>query len=152
ARARFAPHVQGAWEAMAQASFDPEREIVLVAEGAEAASAGVAAPLRARVVVASRRADRVVPDVLLDGPALAVLPPRPPPGWPAPADGAPVSLRSANLLFCAAEVPAGHHQVAFEYHAPGARAGLALTAAGLAALGLLFARRRTGIADAEGLR
>src|SRR5262249_17800793 len=85
----FAPHVQGAWEAMAQASFDPEREIVLVAEGAEAASAGVAAPVRARMVVASRRADRVVLDVLLDEPAWAVLTEMRAPGWTSTVDGAP---------------------------------------------------------------
>jgi uncharacterized membrane protein YfhO len=93
------------------------------------------------MVVAGRRADRVVLDALVAEPAWAVLTEMGAPGWTAVVDGAAVPVRSADLLFCAAPLSAGHHRVVFEYRAPGARAGLALTVAGLAALGVLFATR-----------
>ncbi len=138
ARARLAPHSQGAWEVLADPSFDPEREIVLVGVPPAPASA----PVRGRLTVASRRADRVALDVSVETPAWAVLTEMHAPGWTATVDGAPAPVRSANLLFCAAEVPAGRHRVVFEYRAPGARLGLALSVSGLAALGVTLARRR----------
>jgi membrane protein YfhO len=153
ARARWAPHSQGAWEVMADPTFDPAREVVLVAAGGEAAGEpppAAGAPIAGRLVVAGRRADRVVLDALLTEPAWVVLTEMNAPGWTAVVDGAAVPARSADLLFCAAPLPAGHHRVVFEYRAPGARAGLALTVAGLAALGLLFATRGRRLPSPEG--
>src|SRR5262249_2941335 len=68
ARARFAPHPQGAWEEMADPSFDPAREVVLVAEGGERAMEArpaSGAAVAGRMVVAGRRPDRVSLDALL---------------------------------------------------------------------------------------
>ena len=146
ARARVSPHHPAALDVMASPSFDPSREVVLLGEAAGTPSG--AAPAAGRLTLASHRADRVAADVDLDGPAWLVLGEMNAPGWTATVDGAATPVRVADLLFSAAEIPAGRHRVVFEYHAPGARAGLAATLAALAALGFLFAtpgRRRAGL-------
>ena len=38
------------------------------------------------------------------------------PGWQVRIDGEPAPILRANVLFRGAEVPAGHHLVAFEFH------------------------------------
>jgi hypothetical protein len=129
ARARSAVAPWQAWEVLADPSFDPAREVVLVTD------LRLDTPLpQGRIAVTHRRPDRVELDVTLAAPALAVLTEMRAPGWTATVDGGAVPVEAANLLFCAAAVPAGRHRVVFEYRAPGARAGLLAGAGGLVAL------------------
>ena len=57
-------------------------------------------------------------------------------------DGEPATLRHADFRAMAVAVPAGVHEVRFEYHAPGLAAGLA--ASGLGVFVLLLALWRGG--------
>jgi hypothetical protein len=66
------------------------------------------------------------------------------PGWSATVDGAPAEATRADVLFLAAPVPAGRHQVVFTYHTPGLTAGAAISAVALVAFLLL--RRRYSVA------
>ena len=49
------------------------------------------------------------------------------PGWQASVDGVTAPLYRANFAFRAVPVPAGRHEVAFEYRSPAVRAGLAIS-------------------------
>lgn len=64
------------------------------------------------------------------------------PGWTARVDGASVPILRANYLVRGVVVPAGKHQVLFEYRTPGLREGWAAALAGWAALGLVALRTR----------
>lgn len=64
------------------------------------------------------------------------------PGWTATVDGAPAPILAADFAFRAVRLPAGEHEVAFTYAAPGLRAGAVASLAGLVAAVLLLARRR----------
>jgi hypothetical protein len=143
ARARVAIADYKAWEEMAEPSFEPGREIVLIGDApAEGAAPPPVPAAPGRVVVTERRADRVDLEVDSPAPTYAVLAETCAKGWTAEVDGADAAIRTANLLFCAAAVPAGRHRVVFEYRAPGARAGLVTSALGLAALTAVLRRRR----------
>lgn len=69
------------------------------------------------------------------------------PGWTATIDGVPTPIHPADLLFRAVHVPAGTHQIVFRYEPRTFRLGMALAALGLAAIGVLFARRTSGPPD-----
>jgi hypothetical protein len=55
-------------------------------------------------------------------------------GWVARLDGAPAGLRAADHAGVAVHVPAGSHEVSFDYRPSGGRAGLGLTAISLVVL------------------
>jgi hypothetical protein len=64
-------------------------------------------------------------------------------GWTARDEtGASLPVARANGPFLAVTVPRGSHRVRLRYAPPGLPAGLALSAAGIAAAGLAFATRR----------
>jgi hypothetical protein len=66
------------------------------------------------------------------------------PGWRARVDGRDVPTYPAAGLYFAVPVPAGTHEVALEYRAPGFRMGLALAAAWwIGAAWWTLVRRRT---------
>jgi hypothetical protein len=60
------------------------------------------------------------------------------PGWTARVDGREVPILTANFAFRAVEVPAGPVEIEMTYWPPGLTAGLAVSAAALAALALLL--------------
>lgn len=62
-------------------------------------------------------------------------------GWSATLDGSPVPILHADFAFRAVRVPAGEHEVAFRYVAPGLRAGIVASLVGLAVAGILLVRR-----------
>ena len=64
------------------------------------------------------------------------------PGWRASIDGAPVVVRQANFLFRAVRVPAGEHQVRFEYRPEGVRNGALVSGVGAIGLGGLLLKSR----------
>ncbi len=65
-------------------------------------------------------------------------------GWQAWVDGAPAEILPVNLIARGVWVPQGDHEVRMRYRPPGFAAGVALSSASLAALGIggLAARRR----------
>ena len=80
-------------------------------------------------------------------------------GWQATVDGRPTDLVAADGALAAVAVPAGAHEVALRYVAPGLRTGIALTlgAAGLAVVLFLAgpwldARLRRRVRTTEGDR
>ena len=64
------------------------------------------------------------------------------PGWSATLDGKPAELLRADYAFRGVALPAGHHVVEMTFASRPTRAGLALSALGLAALAALAIRRR----------
>jgi hypothetical protein len=82
-------------------------------------------------------------------PALLVLSDLFYPGWEAILDGRPAEIMRANYVMRAVAIPAGTHEVQFLYRPASFRAGIAASAAGCLAIGLLIAwhlwtRRRRG--------
>ncbi|HPV07918.1 MAG TPA: YfhO family protein [Aggregatilineales bacterium] len=69
------------------------------------------------------------------------------PGWRASLDGEPVTIYRANGAFRAVEVPAGEHEVAFEYRPASVRIGGVVSAAALLVLARLLAPRRDKVND-----
>ena len=137
--ARTAATYNEAMAALAEDTLDPRREVILPAGTAVHPPApGFAGT----AVVTSRRADRLDVDVELSAPGWLVLLEASDPGWRARVDGTSTPVLTANALFRAVPVPAGRHRVELEYHPPGLRAGLALSAGGLAAMLATAAARR----------
>jgi hypothetical protein len=106
--------------------------------------------------VASWTAGDVRLEVDAARPGLLVLAVTAYPGWQATVDGRPAEIVRADHAFQAVAVPAGRHQVRFQYRPASFSRGLLLTLAGLAACALLWfvpARRaRAGPARAAILR
>ncbi|HZI15994.1 MAG TPA: YfhO family protein [Myxococcus sp.] len=96
--------------------------------------------------------ERLSVDVESRAPAVLVVSDALQPGWTATLDGAGVPVLPANGAVMAVEVPAGRHEVRLRYRTPGLRAGLALGAAALLALGVAAAagRRRRPTREAPG--
>ena len=79
-----------------------------------------------------------------DGPVLAVLHVPQARGWRASLDGRATTIRSVNLAAMGVLVPAGEHDVCWEYHPPGFVAGVVLTLTGLAGCIVLAVGGRCG--------
>ncbi len=86
---------------------------------------------------------RIVAQVTTTAPAVLVLRDALAPGWSAQIDGQPQPLVRADGLFRALAVPAGQHQVVWQFAAPGVQLGATLSAvAWLAAIALWIVGRR----------
>jgi len=94
----------------------------------------------AQVVV--DEAERVVIDVDASEPACLVLSDTYYPGWEARVDGEPVEIRPANITFRCVSVPAGNHQVTFEYRPASLRIGAVCSAVGLFGIIMLWVLSR----------
>lgn len=67
------------------------------------------------------------------------------PGWHAAVDGTPAEVRPVNVVALGIEIPAGHHEVRFEYRTPRLKVGAALSLLGLLLAGVLIrAGRKDG--------
>ena len=64
-------------------------------------------------------------------------------GWVARVNGLPVPIKRADYLFRAVRVPAGDHQVTFDYEPSSFRWGLALSCFAMVALGLVMIPSRS---------
>jgi hypothetical protein len=125
-------------EAALRALVSPDvvagRHVLLAAgAGAQAQHGGGRGECR----VSSFSNTRIEAACTADGPAHAVFVEQFAPGWRATVDGRPVEVMRANLLMRAVPLPPGSHTVVLEYHAPGARLGLGISAAAWVALVLL---------------
>jgi uncharacterized membrane protein YfhO len=107
-----------------------------------------------RVSVRDSRANKVTVELeALPGPRALVFTEINFPGWRATLDGEPVTMLEANGIYKAVIVPAGTHEVVFEYRPRSVYVGAAIsvsafvTALGLA-LFLLLGRQRRKAEDA----
>jgi hypothetical protein len=134
--------------ALADPSFDPAREVLLLpAAGTNAsgsttnAEAPAVSPGSVRIVL--RRPDALAVEVALAAPGWLVAVEGYDPAWTARVDGMAAPVLRANLLFRAVPVPSGPHRVELRYRPPLLALSGALSAAALAG-GLAVAATRRG--------
>jgi hypothetical protein len=141
--ASFAPAVSAvpggdeALAATARAFVSGDPAVVVEAEGSLSAAAG-------RVLALRREAEALWVDAEAEADGTLVIADAWWPGWEATIDGRAIPILRADALVRAVRWPAGRHRLEMRYRPPEVRAGLALSAAGVAALGagvLLLGRR-----------
>ncbi len=131
-QATLVPDEAEALAALADVGFEPAGKVVLFEP--EITSAGVSDEIRSiesaastgRVTVNRYEAERIALQVDLPAPGVLVVSDSWYPGWRATVDGQPVPMLRANLLFRAVALPAGVHDVIFEFKPTGGRAGLVI--------------------------
>jgi hypothetical protein len=132
-RAYLVPEVRvvgeaAAVEVMRGAEFDPRRT-ALLAEATAVAFSGE--PLAGSAEVTEYTPDRVVVQTQANRPAMLVLADNYYPGWRATIGGAAVPILRANHTFRGVTVPAGTHNVVFEFVPTSLRTGFAIYVATL---------------------
>jgi hypothetical protein len=111
---RWAENREQALQLVLEDGFDPNQEVVL--EGT--APAGFAQPGTAgtaSIAIRERSPNRVIVTAETDGGGWLVLSDLYYPGWGATIDAAPSTIYPADAAFRAVWVPAGSHEVVFEY-------------------------------------
>ncbi len=124
-------------DAIAEGRHDPAAGVVLLQPPAPLPETGPQ-PLPAPEFVRDGL-NEVVLAVTAPRPVLLLLADVWAPGWQATIDGQPAALLRADLMLRAVAVPAGRHELRFEYHDPALARGLALAAAGVLAVLVLLA-------------
>lgn len=124
-------------------AFDPTI-MALVAEGMPAASYDAGGMIEWM----ADSSDEVVLKVKSEGKALLLLADTFYPGWVAEVDGQQAPMLRANLVSRAVELPAGEHQLHFAYRPVRLYTGIAVSAAGLILLLVLWMWRRRGVSNA----
>lgn len=143
-QARVVADDEAALAALADPAFDPAREVVLLAGELQAQGlveqvanlnrALLDAPLR----VESYEPERVALRVAMPEAGVLVLADSWDPGWQATVDGRPAAILRGNLLFRAVILPAGEHDLVFEFRPASLRTGaLASALAGVILLSLV---------------
>lgn len=157
--ARAAAGIDATLTTLLDPAFDPAREVVLESAAAGGGGAGSEAPRpagRDAVRWLSRGLDELQLSAQLSSPGWLVVSEAFDPGWQATVDGRPASVHRADAAFRALRLDAGPHRVRFTYRPWSARAGAALTLAGVLAAAVLGLVRRSpvpgGIAAAGGGR
>lgn len=123
-------------------AFDAAREVLLPAP--ETAAPARAIPgFRALARVVWRRSNALAVAVETPAPGYLVAVEAFNAGWRAFVDGAPTTVLRANTLFRAVAIPAGRHEVVFEYRSPAACWGATATLlTGATVLGFVAWRHR----------
>jgi hypothetical protein len=142
--ASFPPEVRtvagedAAREELARVMFK-ERSPAAIVEGVSPFRAGPG-----RVLSIARRLESVRIEAEAPGDATLVVADTWWPGWEATVDGLPATIFRADALVRAVRWPAGRHVLEMRYRPPEVRAGLAVSALGIAALvaGMFALRRR----------
>ena len=145
-RTRVIDDDQAALAAMADPAFDPA-QVAILAAGQEIDAAPRAAP---QVTVAAYAPQAIALRASLQAPGYLVLSDAWYPGWRATVDGKPAAIERANVHFRAVYLGAGTHTVRFTYRPASYFAGLGISLATVAGLGIGIAAaltRRPGIAD-----
>jgi hypothetical protein len=143
-----------ALDVMADRSFEPSEQVVLLAgdlaaAGLQEQAAQLASPAAGSPVQpVEYRPEQVTLDVTLDAPGVLVLADTWYPGWQARVDGAPAALLRANYLFRGVLLSAGQHRVQLEFRPATLRRGagislaVALVLATIAAVGIWRQERK----------
>ncbi len=87
--------------------------------------------------------DSLIVKIMTDHPAWLVLADTYYSGWSATVDGVAMDIQQANLMFRAVQVPAGAHEVRFEYHFRWMWAGILVSIASLLIVMVLFRSHET---------
>jgi len=119
----------------------------VVLEGGNVPHFPAAAKLQQSYRVLAYTPQRMIAEVTVSAPAVAVFAEAYYPGWHALVDGQEVPLYRADYYLRAVEVPSGTHQVEFSFDPVSFKVGAAVSlASALAAvLAVCLARRRRGI-------
>jgi hypothetical protein len=139
-QAVVAPDDTAALNVMADPSFEPSEQVVLLAgdlaaAGLQEQAAQLANPMAGSPVqTVAYRPEQITLDVALDAPAVLVLADTWYPGWQATVDGAPAALLRANYLFRGVLLPAGQHRVQFDFRPATLRRGAGVSLAVVLAL------------------
>ncbi|HYL05402.1 MAG TPA: hypothetical protein VE075_05150, partial [Thermoanaerobaculia bacterium] len=126
-RYRLAADRQDAARLLLAPDFDPREEAVLE----ERPAAVIGEPGRADVAIDSHGYTYVAARVTTRTAGLLVLSDTPYPGWQATVDGRMTRIYRANLSQRAVVVPAGSHEVRFEFRSATIRAGFWVSGGGL---------------------
>jgi hypothetical protein len=145
-RAVYAP-AQESFEGIFSPVFDPQHTVFLPAE--LRGIFGDLQPNACRVIRSDVRSERVTADVEASAPSLVVIAQARYEGWKAFVDGQPVPLLPANYAYQAVKVPAGGHRIELRYQERTFRAGLIVSALGLAGCCFIVMRGRRKLMDAE---
>jgi hypothetical protein len=131
---QWAGDTAGAVALMDDADFDPRETAVVVGEGAAPPGGG-----RGAVEIVAYEPERVVLSAVSDMDGLLVLTDAYYPGWTGTVDGAAAEIYPVNGLFRGVFIPAGEHEIVFEFRPGSFRAGLAGSLAGLGLVIVLVA-------------
>jgi hypothetical protein len=126
-RYRLAPDRQEAERLLLASDFDPREEVILE----EKPAAAISEPGRVDVAIASHGYTHVTARVATRAPGLLVLSDTLYPGWQATIDGRTTRIYRANVSQRAVLVPAGAHEVRFEFRSPTIRVGFWLSIGGI---------------------
>ncbi|PIE81654.1 MAG: hypothetical protein CSA11_03120 [Chloroflexi bacterium] len=126
---QMAPDAEAALAIMAEPDFDPRETAVFVGEQVSVGSGQSSQPGRA--VITQYEPERVVIQTNANAEGLLLLTDANFPGWRAMVDGAPVSVETVDILFRGVFVPAGEHELVFEFVSGSFENGRYVTAAGL---------------------
>ncbi|MGA3167693.1 MAG: YfhO family protein [Terriglobia bacterium] len=111
---------------LASREFDAAHTVILAAPAGSAPAVSATEPA-GQVEIVHRDPNSVTLQARLSRPAYVVLLERYDPSWQAAVDGRRVTIWRANQLFRAVYVEAGTHEIAFQYHQRGLRAGLRIS-------------------------
>ncbi len=138
--ARIAGSDDEVLEAWKRPDFDPSRTAFVD-------DPSVRLPSEARssrsVRIVARENERMVVEARLEAPGLLVVSEGYYPGWRATVDGEAAPIVRTNVMMRGVVLPAGRHEVRFEFRSGAIRAGFALSVLGLVVLALAARRVRS---------
>jgi len=114
-RARLVPDENAVWGALADSTFDPQKEVIL----AGVPEQPLGGPEGSHLRLTGYSAHQLSVAVTLDSPAYLVVSDVWYPGWQALLDGRRVPLLRANGAFRAVYVPAGSHRLVMRFRPTG---------------------------------
>ncbi len=141
----LADNASAAMELLLRKKIDPAVAVVWERLNANELASESGGSLDGTSATVTYQADRATVLTRSTRPAYLVLSDAYAPGWSCTVDGHSTTIRRAFGLLRSAPVGAGEHRVEFRYRQPGLLAGIALSAGGWLALGILWfvGRRRT---------
>ncbi len=137
-RVRVAPDEKRVWDALADPTFDPQKEVVLVRVPARP----LGGPAGSHLQLIGYSAQQVSVAVTLDSPAYLVISDVWYPGWQALLDSREVPLLRANGAFRAVYLPAGKHHLVMTFRPAGWTYGWLLFSTAVLSCLLFFGWRR----------
>jgi membrane protein YfhO len=140
------PNLQSTLDRVAGKDFDPRKQVVLDRQPPGLTARGPA-PASGQTRITRYRNDHVKIHATMKRPGLVVLSDSGYPGWHATVDGESVPIYRADGLFRAVALPAGTHEVRFDFDPRSVKIGFLVSIVSLvltAALALFGRRRRTG--------